>query len=129
MTRLVLKFNYSVQETDGSFFESFTALSWKQKNRRRAVLQEVEARAEGPPPPSRDSTLTSQQYRLSKKEVSASSSPRHAIIHLRFSYIKSMISEDYVHTHSLVRFYLKISFNKNSRTVIWVFLCSQTRIF
>ncbi|XP_011338409.1 BAI1-associated protein 3 isoform X3 [Ooceraea biroi] len=58
-----------VHETDGSFFESFTALSWKQKNRRRAVLQEVEARAEEPPPPSRDSTLTSQQYRLSKKEM------------------------------------------------------------
>lgn len=62
-------FNYSVQETDGSFFESFTALSWKQENRRLVVLQEVEARAKEPPPPSRDSSLTSQPYRLSKKEV------------------------------------------------------------
>jgi len=61
--------NYSVQETDGSFFESFTALSWKQENRRLVVLQEVEARAKEPPPPSRDSSLTSQPYRLSKKEV------------------------------------------------------------
>ncbi|KAI4497086.1 hypothetical protein M0802_007832 [Mischocyttarus mexicanus] len=37
-----------VQETDGSFFESFTALSWKQENRRMVALQEVEARAKDP---------------------------------------------------------------------------------
>ncbi|XP_067211831.1 BAI1-associated protein 3 isoform X3 [Linepithema humile] len=58
-----------VQETDGSFFESFTALSWKQKNRRLVVRQEVEARAKEPPPPSRESTSSSQSYRLSKKEI------------------------------------------------------------
>ncbi|XP_025268949.1 BAI1-associated protein 3 isoform X1 [Camponotus floridanus] len=58
-----------VQETDGSFFESFTALSWKQENRRLVVLQEVEARAKEPPPPSRDSISTSHPYRLSKKEI------------------------------------------------------------
>ncbi|XP_054012271.1 BAI1-associated protein 3 isoform X3 [Hylaeus anthracinus] len=55
-----------VQETDGSFFESFTALSWKQENRRLVVLQEVEARAKEPPP-SRDSSLASSQYRFNKK--------------------------------------------------------------
>ncbi|KAL6263237.1 hypothetical protein P5V15_006038, partial [Pogonomyrmex californicus] len=60
---------YTVQETDGSFFESFTALSWKQENRRLVVLQEVEARAKEPPPPSRDSNLTPQPYRFSKKEM------------------------------------------------------------
>ncbi|XP_015609061.1 BAI1-associated protein 3 isoform X2 [Cephus cinctus] len=59
-----------VQETDGSFFESFTALSWKQENRRLMVLQEVEARAEEAPPSSREMNLnTSQGYRLSKKEM------------------------------------------------------------
>ncbi|KAG7211433.1 hypothetical protein KM043_010720 [Ampulex compressa] len=59
-----------VQETDGSFFESFTALSWKQENRRLVVLQEVEARAKEPPPPSRDTSLTSSQaYRHTKKEM------------------------------------------------------------
>ncbi|XP_070168041.1 BAI1-associated protein 3 isoform X3 [Polyergus mexicanus] len=58
-----------VQETDGSFFESFTALSWKQENRRLVVLQEVEARAKEPPQPSRDSISTSHPYRLSKKEI------------------------------------------------------------
>ncbi|XP_029160484.1 BAI1-associated protein 3 isoform X4 [Nylanderia fulva] len=58
-----------VQETDGSFFESFTALSWKQENRRLVVLQEVEARAKEPPPPSRDPISSSHPYRLSKKEI------------------------------------------------------------
>ncbi|XP_046745944.1 BAI1-associated protein 3 isoform X1 [Diprion similis] len=59
-----------VQETDGSFFESFTALSWKQENRRLMVLQEVEGRAEVPPPPSREQVLNSaQNYRLNKKEM------------------------------------------------------------
>ncbi|XP_051165972.1 BAI1-associated protein 3 isoform X1 [Leptopilina boulardi] len=59
-----------VQETDGSFFESFTALSWKQENRRLIVLQEVEARAEEAPPPSRDFNLnTSQNYRMNQKEM------------------------------------------------------------
>ncbi|XP_060811267.1 BAI1-associated protein 3 isoform X2 [Bombus pascuorum] len=57
-----------VQETDGSFFESFTALSWRQENRRLMVLQEVEARAKEPPPPSRDTSLT-QTYRFTKKEL------------------------------------------------------------
>ena len=39
-----------VQETDGSYFESFTALSWKQENRRLGALRTGEARAEQPPP-------------------------------------------------------------------------------
>lgn len=39
-----------VQESDGSFFESFTALSWKQENRRLQVLREDETH--GSPPPS-----------------------------------------------------------------------------
>ena len=56
-----------MQETDGSFFESFTALSWKQENRRLMAMQEVEARAEEPPPIRRDGNT--QKYRLSKKEV------------------------------------------------------------
>ncbi|XP_023290645.1 BAI1-associated protein 3 [Orussus abietinus] len=33
-----------VQETDGSFFESFTALSWKQENRRLMALRERKGR-------------------------------------------------------------------------------------
>ncbi|XP_052132745.1 uncharacterized protein LOC127752136, partial [Frankliniella occidentalis] len=33
-----------VQETDGSFFESYTALSWKQENRRLLVARELQER-------------------------------------------------------------------------------------
>lgn len=79
----------SVQDTDGSFFESFTALSWKQENRRHAVLQEVEARAEEPPPPSRDSTLTSQQYRLSKKEVGTIHARSRELLFTLFPFVAS----------------------------------------
>lgn len=37
---------YSVQESDGSYFESFTALSWKRENRRMSAIRSAEARAE-----------------------------------------------------------------------------------
>jgi hypothetical protein len=32
---------HRVQESDGAFFESFTALAWKQENRRRRIASEV----------------------------------------------------------------------------------------
>ncbi|KAH8037815.1 hypothetical protein HPB51_017315 [Rhipicephalus microplus] len=32
---------YSVQDSDGGFFEDFTALSWKQENRRLQASREV----------------------------------------------------------------------------------------
>ncbi|KAK2576363.1 hypothetical protein KPH14_005712 [Odynerus spinipes] len=59
-----------VQETDGSFFESFTALSWKQENRRLVALQEVEARAKEPPSSSSEMNInSSQSCRLNKEEI------------------------------------------------------------
>lgn len=42
----------SVQETDGSFFENYTALSWKIQNRQFAACQDS---AQGEPPPSETS--------------------------------------------------------------------------
>ncbi|CAG9793854.1 unnamed protein product [Diatraea saccharalis] len=51
-----------VQETDGSYFESFTALSWRQENRRLAALRLAEARAERPPPAPTDLGLPSVLY-------------------------------------------------------------------
>lgn len=39
-----------VQETDGSFFESYTALSWKQENRRLLVSREGQDRPSGMDP-------------------------------------------------------------------------------
>lgn len=39
----------SVQESDASFFESFTALSWKRENRRMSAVRAAESRAEKVP--------------------------------------------------------------------------------
>lgn len=39
----------SVEESDGSFFESFTALSWKRENRRMSAVRTAETRAEQQP--------------------------------------------------------------------------------
>ncbi|XP_060802443.1 BAI1-associated protein 3 [Amyelois transitella] len=60
--------NSGVQETDGSYFESFTALSWRQENRRLAALRLVEARAERPPLAPNDLGLPSVSAQLSHKE-------------------------------------------------------------
>ncbi|PSN57662.1 hypothetical protein C0J52_05382, partial [Blattella germanica] len=60
---------YRVQETDGSFFESFTALSWKQENRRLMAMQEVEGRAEDPPPSEMSVGIKPAEGRIHKKEI------------------------------------------------------------
>ncbi|XP_028039029.1 BAI1-associated protein 3 [Bombyx mandarina] len=60
--------NSGVQDTDGSYFESFTALSWRQENRRLAALRLAEARAERPPPMPQDLGLPSVSAQLSHKE-------------------------------------------------------------
>lgn len=36
----------SIQETDGSYFEAFTALAWKRDNRRMSAVRTAETRAE-----------------------------------------------------------------------------------
>ena len=33
--------SYRVEQSDGAFFESFTALVWKQENRKRRAASEV----------------------------------------------------------------------------------------
>ncbi|XP_075979118.1 BAI1 associated protein 3 [Anticarsia gemmatalis] len=60
--------NSGVQETDGSYFESFTALAWRQENRRLAALRLAEARAERPPPAPHELGLPSVSAQLSHKE-------------------------------------------------------------
>ncbi|CAB3259883.1 unnamed protein product [Arctia plantaginis] len=60
--------NSGVQDTDGSYFESFTALAWRQENRRLAALRLAEARAERPPPAPHDLGLPSVSAQLSHKE-------------------------------------------------------------
>jgi len=62
-------FSCSVQETDGSFFESFTALSWKQENRRLMAMQDIEGREEDPPPSELSVGVKPVENRIHKKEV------------------------------------------------------------
>lgn len=57
-----------MQDTDGSYFENFTALSWRHENRRLAALRLVEARSERPPPAPHDLGLPSVSAQLSHKE-------------------------------------------------------------
>lgn len=58
-----------VQESDGSFFESFTALCWKQENRRLQVLREDDQPVGGPTDP--ENRSGSSQL-ISSKEVKES---------------------------------------------------------
>lgn len=45
----------SIQETDGSYFEAFTALAWKRDNRRMSAVRNAETRAETLPEKEHDS--------------------------------------------------------------------------
>lgn len=51
---LFLSSTYSVQETDGSYFENFTSLGWKRENRRMSATRAAESRAEANPENERD---------------------------------------------------------------------------
>ncbi|XP_055620183.1 BAI1-associated protein 3 isoform X2 [Toxorhynchites rutilus septentrionalis] len=60
--------NNSVQENDGSYFESFTALSWKNENRRMSAVRAVETRAEILPENDNDRLLEDDIERSEQKE-------------------------------------------------------------
>ncbi|XP_058835849.1 BAI1-associated protein 3 isoform X2 [Topomyia yanbarensis] len=60
--------NNSVQENDGSYFESFTALSWKNENRRLSAVRAVETRAEVLPENDNDRLLEDDIERSEQKE-------------------------------------------------------------
>lgn len=46
-----------MQESDGSYFECFTALSWKRENRRMSAVRIAEARAETVPESEKESNI------------------------------------------------------------------------
>ncbi|XP_064617037.1 BAI1-associated protein 3-like [Liolophura sinensis] len=60
--------NIGVQESDGNFFESFTALSWKQENRRLRTATEDEKEASKPPPSELQFSPKPKSHILDKKE-------------------------------------------------------------
>ncbi|XP_076272507.1 BAI1 associated protein 3 [Rhynchophorus ferrugineus] len=57
-----------VQEIDGSYFESFTALAWKQENQRQSVLRNAEVAASEAPPPEQDLGINPIDYTSSQNE-------------------------------------------------------------
>ncbi|XP_065084471.1 BAI1-associated protein 3 isoform X2 [Ochlerotatus camptorhynchus] len=63
-----IKSSSGVQENDGSYFESFTALSWKNENRRMSAVRAVETRAEVLPENDNDRLLEDDIERSEQKE-------------------------------------------------------------
>lgn len=57
-----------IQEIDGSYFESFTALAWKQENQRQSVLKSTERAATEPPPQEFEMGITPIDYSMSQNE-------------------------------------------------------------
>lgn len=57
-----------VQESDGSFFESFTALSWKRENRRMSSIRAAETRAEAMPVDEKDTIKEDEIETTSERE-------------------------------------------------------------
>lgn len=59
---------FRVQEFDGSYFESFTALAWKQENQRQSVLKAAEASASDPPSQEADLGIVPIDYTAPQNE-------------------------------------------------------------
>lgn len=57
-----------MQEIDGSYFESFTALAWKQENQRQNAIKVAESSATEPPPQESDVGITPIDYSLPQNE-------------------------------------------------------------
>ncbi|XP_075558268.1 BAI1-associated protein 3-like isoform X2 [Dermacentor variabilis] len=62
------KIDPGVQDSDGGFFEDFTALSWKQENRRLQASREDDADKEKPIPTETELGIAHQEYQINKKE-------------------------------------------------------------
>lgn len=58
----------SVHDIDGSYFESFTALAWKQENQRQSVLASAEAAIAEAPPQESEMGITPIDYSMSQNE-------------------------------------------------------------
>ncbi|XP_043240854.1 uncharacterized protein LOC122391222, partial [Amphibalanus amphitrite] len=60
--------NSGVQETDGSFFEAFASLPWRQENRRMQSLKEEEEQKDRPPPSEATAGLQPKRVVVSQQE-------------------------------------------------------------
>lgn len=57
-----------MQEIDGSYFESFTALAWKQENQRQNSMKAAESSATEPPPQESEVGITPIDYSMPQSE-------------------------------------------------------------
>lgn len=57
-----------VQEIDGSYFESFTSLAWKQQNLRQKILKDTEASISASPPSQNELGIASIDYSLPQND-------------------------------------------------------------
>ncbi|CAH1112491.1 unnamed protein product [Psylliodes chrysocephalus] len=65
---IIFKLAEQVQEIDGSYFESFTALAWKQENQRQSILKLTETSSSDPPPPESELGITPIDYNCPQHE-------------------------------------------------------------
>lgn len=63
-----IKNRISIQDTDGSYFESFTSLSWKRDNRRLSAIRQAESRAEVLQQNDCDQFIDEEKMRADQKE-------------------------------------------------------------
>lgn len=59
---------FRVQDIDGSYFESFTALAWKQENQRQNAMKAAESSATEPPPQELEVGITPIDYSMPQNE-------------------------------------------------------------
>lgn len=59
---------FRIQDIDGSYFESFTALAWKQENQRQTVMKEAEASISEAPPHESEFGITPIDHSLPQNE-------------------------------------------------------------
>lgn len=57
-----------MHEIDGSYFESFTALAWKQENQRQTSIKTAESTATEPPPQESEVGITPIDYSMPQNE-------------------------------------------------------------
>lgn len=65
---MVVFFCYRIQDVDGSYFELFTSLAWKQDNQRQNIATSVEKIASDMPPSEQECEICPIDYSLSQNE-------------------------------------------------------------
>lgn len=68
LLKFFIIFCYRIQDIDGSYFELFTSLAWKQDNQRQNIATSVEKVASDMPPSEQECEICPIDYSLSQNE-------------------------------------------------------------